>query len=455
MDLIKIYNRLPVFAQNIACYHEGKKIASTRLNNDFHNLLSEYLERSKWSEEEIESYSNQGLLHLIRHAYESVPYYNKIFKELGVEPEDIKSKDDLRLLPIINKKTIIENFDDFISNKVTPGQRLISRTSGTTGTGFKFYTTLNAINEQWAVWWRYRINNGIKYGTNCAVFGGKTIVPAEQKKPPFFRFNTPCNQIYFSVYHISETNLKYYINALNKYKVPWIHGYTSAIVLLSNLMMKENVSLDYQIEHITTGSENLMEHQKKAIFDAFGVWPKQHYGAAEGAANISENFEGELKIDEDFCVIEFLENINDQYRMIGTNLTNYAMPFIRYDTGDLVTLEKECGNVPSLRIKDIDGRKEDYVLLPDGTKIGRMNLIFLYLTNIVEAQIIQSNLREINIYLVVNSNYSDIDEKALLDACKLKLGEKIRINLIYVEKIPRTANGKLRFVINEMENGKL
>jgi phenylacetate-CoA ligase len=71
----------------------------------------DFLDKSQWwSSAELENYQNEKLARLIRHAYENVPYYSKLFKENGLRPDDVQTTSDLAKIPILTKKTIRENF---------------------------------------------------------------------------------------------------------------------------------------------------------------------------------------------------------------------------------------------------------------------------------------------------------------------------------------------------------
>ena len=75
--------------------------------------------------------------------------------------------------------------------------------------------------------------------------------------------------------------------------------------------------------------------------DREGVWrkPKQHYGMAEAAANISECEKGKLHVDEESAATEFVLITGNRYRVVGTNIANPAMPLIRYECNDHVTID--------------------------------------------------------------------------------------------------------------------
>ena len=330
-------------------------------------------------------------------------------------------------------------------------------TSGTTGGGLHFATTEDALAEQWAVWWKYRNSHGIKTGTLCGYFAGRTIVPAHQKYPPFWRHNHPGNQIMFSGYHMNPANLASYIAKLREARPPWLHGYPSLLSLLAAYLLESGKDLGYQVKWITIGAENLMAYQVKLIRDAFGIHAIQHYGMAEAVANISETFDGQLKVDEEFAAVEFISNPQGLgHKIIGTNLSNLATPLLRYDTQDIVEVIHPGSKVAKIRIVgSIDGREEDYIVLPDGTRLGRMDHIFKDMTHIREAQLIQNEIGQVDIKIVRTSKFDFEDEENLIREFKARIGDETYLIIEYVSEIRRSSRAKLRFVISNIPAAQL
>ena len=210
---------------------------------------------------------------------------------------------------------------------------------------------------------------------------------------------------------------------------------------------------------MTTGAENLLPHQAAAIERAFGVRPTQHYGLAEGAANISQCERGSLHVDEDFAAVEFIPTGKDGlHRIVGTNLTNTATPLLRYDTQDLATLRdgSSCGcGRPGRVVERVDGRLEDYVVLRNGARIGRMDHIFKDMVRIQEAQIHQAAPGEMTIRVVRGAGYGDDDERALHRETLKRLGDDMDVRIEYVHSLPRSRTGKLRFVLSEIQGASI
>lgn len=254
----------------------------------------------------------------------------------------------------------------------------------------------------------------------------------------------------FSAYHLGQSTAQEYFSALADQGIEWLHGYPSIISLLAKY--KVALSMDYRPRIISFGAESLTTPQRVAIVEAFpDAALIQHYGLAEAVANISQCPCGSLHVDEDFSWVEFLP-LPDQpglFRLIGTNWTNAAFPLFRYDTGDIVSLsEPSCSCGSSWRVVgDIDGRVEDFVELPNGAKVGRLDHIFKDMVNIAEAQIRQEKSGNLIIIVVRGGDYSDADEKALLDESRKRLGNEINIGIEYCKTIPRTRSGKLRLVV--------
>ena len=242
--------------------------------------------------------------------------------------------------------------------------------------------------------------------------------------------------------------------------MPWIHGYPSTLAYLAGLKRDLCLPGIPSLKMITVGAESLLPHQKKMMESVFGVAVREHYGMAEGVANISECSEGCLHVDEDFSYVEFLKIPGEEnlYKIIGTNWANTAFPLLRYDTGDIATIEERkcsCGNMGRI-VSNIDGRKEDFVILPSGAKIGRLDHIFKDMVEINAAQIYQPDESKIILKIVPGNGYDKSkDEIALLSETRKRLGHEIKIDVNYVDDLPRTKNGKLRFVVSDIETNKV
>lgn len=442
VDVTMLYSRLPVLLQHAACSLEGWRIQRQRYGG-FPALLRVVEERGFWSEERLADYRHSRLRAFLRHATQAMPLYSG----LPVSSSDVLR--DLGSWPILTKSQLQGVLGG--NSQVMGADHRLVHTSGTTGGGLRFFSTRRALQEQWAVWWRYRRWHGIDPGTPCGYFGGRSVVPLPQRHPPYWRYDVPGRQILFSGYHTAEHHLAAMVAELRRARPPWLHGYPSLLALLAAFVLDRKTDLGYQMRWITTGAENLLPQQASLIFKAFGIHARQHYGMAEAVANASECELGRLHVDEDFSFVEFLPSGDGfSHRVIGTNFSNPATPLIRYEVQDRVILGSRCPcGRPGRVLERVDGRQEDYVVLSNGTRLGRLDHIFKDAVSIREAQIVQTKSGEVVLRIVPTRQFGHADEERLLREARQRLGPETTIRIERVETIPRTSSGKLRFVLSE------
>lgn len=457
-NLEGLYLKMPIPLQNVVCSLQGARIQRSRFGGDFSDILKEAESRTFWSAEQLRAYRDERLRFFVQHCVRTVPFYRRRFRECGMSAEDIRTLEDLRHLPILTKQEAQSRMSEFISEAVPHKEQIIGHTSGSTGGGLHFATTLRAMHEQWAIWWRYRRWHGLQQGTWCGYFGGRSVVSLSQSQPPFWRYNYPGKQILFSGYHMNSENITSYVAELRRRRPLWLHGYPSLLALLASHLLESGAELGYEPRWITTGAENLLPQQARLIQRAFGVNPRQHYGMAEAVANISECDRGSLHADEDFAAMEFIPDKEGLgYKVVGTNLSNTATPLLRYDVQDVVTpLEGECSCGRMGRVvESVDGRREDYIVLKNRACLGRMDHIFKDMINVREAQIYQKYPGEIFLRIVRGDHYTDRDEAALIKETRKRVGDGTDIIIKYVERLERSRTGKLRFVISDVLEGQL
>jgi len=133
-DLVqKIYEKLPGVAQTALLNLYAYRVHKERYGKEFFDVYNELLRTQHYSADEIAKYQNAELKKIIHHAYNTTRYYQKLFDEHGLKPEDIESRDDLHKVPVLTKALIRENFDGLISSDFKKDELVHGHTSGTTG----------------------------------------------------------------------------------------------------------------------------------------------------------------------------------------------------------------------------------------------------------------------------------------------------------------------------------
>jgi len=368
-----------------------------------------------------------------------------------------KKAKDIESYPIINKSYIKSNY-----SKILNREYLYSYiyTSGTTGSGFKYPVSKEFIEHQWAIFWKFRYIHNLSLDSWCIYISGQVLFDTESKKPPFWIKSYPLKQLIFSQYHLNSKSVKLYLEQMINSKISWLHAYPSVLSNFANLILEEDLVSEVKrlkLEVITTSSERLTKTQRELIERVFNTKVRELYGLSEGVANIFECEYGTLHIDEEFSYVELIpkEDSKDEYQIVGTTYYNRAFPLVRYNTQDsciLYSKDFKCKCKRRARaIKEILGRDEDYLLLADGTKIGRLDHIFKALSEVKEAQIIQYIEGEAIFRVVKGKDYTKESELRLIKEIKHKLGDSFRYKIEYVSSIQRSSRGKLKFVINEIK----
>lgn len=448
MKIPSIYYQLPQPFQNMACSFEGlrrKLFSYDRLTQEY---LTQYLERNKWSNEQICEYRDKRLQSLIEYAYQYVPYYTKLFNEGGINPKSIKRLDDLYKIPVLTKDIINKHQKDLISGQLSKEKILTGETGGTTGDAMTILLTQENISEQKAVWLRYYRNLGIDTKQWRAMMTHRMIIAPNKTSRNYWRYDYIGKQMFFSPFHLNEETFMSYYEALKKSKINWIVGFPNRITLFASMMLERKLSLEGQIKYITTGAESLLGYQKNIISKAFGIIPYQHYGMTEGVANFSEDINHVMRVDEDYSCVEFLPE-DKHYRIIGTSLNNYVMPLIRYDTKD--TANYHIGSNGVRIIDSLDGRTEDYLSLPNGRKITSIGLAFHGTLGIREMQFYQHADHSITMYIVKGIGDFENDVNKVFAYVKNILGDEVKLKTVFTDSIPHTKSGKKRLVISEIK----
>ena len=451
--LQRVYSSLPPSIQHLACSAEGFRIKRARFGRDFNHLLREAEARSTLTAAQTDALRDRLFREFVSDASLGCAFYRA---QAAFRPAAEGRPFCVDDFPILERSQAQANASSIARGDVQWAG--MSSTSGSTGTGLRFPVTRSAVQSQWATWWRFRRWHGIERDQWCGYFGGRPVVPAGRSEAPLWRYNVPGRQVLFSGSHLSDDTFAAYVRELAKRRLAWLHGYPSLLALLAGFLVERRQSIGYQVRWITTAAENLLPAQANVIERAFGLRPRQHYGMAEGAANASECPNGRLHVDEDFAFVEFVPvEHGTGCRILGTNISNRAFPLIRYDVGDIAQVSGQtcdCGR-PGRVIDAIDGRREDYVVLPSGALVGRLDHIFKDQLRVREAQIYQPDLRHVVLRLVVAHDFTTRDDHALVSAARTWLGNALRIEIQHLNALPRTPAGKLRFVISDLTTARL
>lgn len=461
----RIYNSSPIWMQHILTSLRGWEYRHRRASDRLiHQHLAFLLESQSWPTEMFVAYQTRALRELLSIAFRDVPYYRRLQQELGCHPEDFKSPEDLRYLPILDKQMLRGHERDFVNEHINLKKCSHGFTSGTTGTPIHLYESQQSFAYRWAFVARLRTWAGLTSPLypRRAQFTGRNIVPGRQRTSChiYWRYNYPGNALLFSTTHLTVESVPYYARKLREYKPDLIEGYPSAMLIVARVARRLGIELP-QPRAIIVSAETLFPDDRKELEEAFNCRVFNQYAASEPSCFWCDCEAGTMHINPEYGISELVDPAGRPVspgqvgEVVVTSFLNPVMPLIRYRLGDLAILRDStvcaCGREMP-QAQEIVGRVDDVLYVPQRGYVGRLDPVFKGLSHIVEAQIVQETLNRIRVLLVPDTEFNFQLEQKLLNNLRAKLGDQVQIEVTFVEKIPRGANGKFRSVVSKVKH---
>ena len=428
------------------------------------NSYLKNFQKTQWkSKSEIESDNWIKIKELIHFCESYVPYYKILFKNLGITGDDIKCYEDYKKIPILTKEIFRKNYDDFIPVNIDYGNYGFTETSGSTGASTKFHIS-NVAGERWYAAKLFgRIVHGVKLGDPILWIWGR-----KQKKISFFRKWLKENiesEYRVSAFDITNKKAIQLVKLIKNKKIKSIYGYSSAIYEFANKLNENNISLS--LNKIFVTAEGIYDYQKEIICKVFNCSVVSEYGAAEMGILTFECIQGNNHVVEENVYLELLnfEKENNLKKIIITDLYNYAMPLLRYDSGDLTAgyLNEECKCGQNTKIlQNIVGRQYDMIRLSNGKIIhGEMINYLVKEVTLKDAsygfihQFVQNTFNDFSLYLAaphVSLEKQQIIRTEFIKGFSVYLGDgySFSLKVIFKDEIKRPTSGKHRYIISNV-----
>lgn len=418
------------------------------------------------SKARIQELGNERLRQIVDYAYRAVPYYQRIFHELKLRPTDIRSTEDLEKLPKISKVDVRRNPKDFISKEVDLSQCATLRTSGTIGIPTKFLYDQETLALHTAIRWRFnglifRASGRRLYRRGRAAF----IVTPDSHLPLLLKsyqstyplltrlFNV--ETLFLSVYDPPDKNL----GVLREFKPNVLSSYGSYLEILARHVRKEPESwpspkvVVFSGDPLTPTVRRFLENDLDCeVFGAYGATEAFLIGfecEAHRGYHLNTDVYAVSAVGKDGKPVAE----GEKGEIVVSNLMNKAMVLLNYLLDDVVEWGGDCvcgRNLPTIR--DVSGRIEDIVVMPDGQLISPLNVtaILYQLDGVKQYQVVQNGLNDFVIKIVADVK---TDREALSQKIKLglkkALGSEADISVSYVREIPRPG-GKIIRVISKV-----
>ncbi len=429
--------------------------ATTRAPSE---LAAEAIERERWSAGRWRQFREERLARLLHKAAIDVPFYREHWAARR-RRGDHSSWEHLENWPILEKADIRRNPLALVAESSPVNRMFREHTSGTSGTPLTLYRSRATVRDWYALAEaRWRQWYGVSRHDRWAILGGQLVVPSASRVPPFWVWNAGLRQLYMSSYHLAPDLITHYLDALARFGITYILGYSSSLHALA-LGARRLGRRDVQLTVAITNAEPLFPYQRRTIEEAFGCPVRETYGMAEIVAAASECEHGTMHLWPEAGELEVFDGNRavpggTAGDLIGTGVLNTDMPLVRYRIGDRGALAADsaracpCGRTLPV-LAAIDGRADDVLYTRDGRPVGRLDPVFKAELPLVEAQIVQERLDRLRVRYVPAHGFTPGAGQALVDRLRDRVGD-VEVVLEEVDRVPRTAQGKFRAVVCEL-----
>ena len=411
----------------------------------------------------VRAYQESMLNKLLTLCVQSSPYYRDAMRNV-MEESSMQGPfclEDLQKLPIIHKDIVRQHCREMFVTK--EGKLDKVSTSGSSGVPLEIFLDKDRSVKEWSYIQQCWSTIGYRPEEKRAVLRGFFINRAHTQP---WEYDSGLRELRFSPFHMTEDNMKLYLELIDKHRIQYIHGYPSAIFQLANYALKARWNPVLPIKGIFPISEPLYSHQRDLIATSFQN-PRivSYYGMSEKVAFAIEDVEnpGVYEFEPTYGYVELVDGAGNQITEIGrrgtivaTGFLSIGMPLLRYDTGDMAELvvASSQDNCYRLRVKSISSRwGQEYVVGKEGELISMtaLNVHSSAYAYIKTFQLFQERPGEVIVKVVSIKGAASKDIASLAEEFEKKTSGSIRFATQECDAIEQNTRGKSRFVEQKLK----
>ena len=451
-------------------------------------ILSKYkaLLRTQFaSRDELRELQYQRLRAQVHYAARHVPYYRGLFAQIGFAPEDFKAIEDLRHIPALSRRDVVERRLDLVDERwrraaersdqaIRPpgeplpfallrGKQLVRNTSsGSTGAPTVFYENGAIAATNWANELRLRHWFGIGPGARESRLARVSADYIRNSRSVILR-RWIWNQLLLPGVSLSEPDYAFCAKELARFEPRVLWGFTSAAAGLAHyLKANPNSSPERGPQLVITWAAPLYDHERDALHEALRCPVTNIYGTREVGHIAARCPHGRLHVNQESVYLETEQPTGSNGtshpggELLASSLTPTPMPFLRYRTGDLGTLHgSRCACGRSLEeIGELTGRTGEILVTRDGRMISPNFWCRTFMdpqigSAIQRFQVVYRSETSFLIRIVRGPSYTDGLETHLRTSVMRNLSGSARIEFEYPTQIEPQISGKYQMVVNK------
>jgi len=399
---------------------------------------------------------NADLASIVNYAYCHCPYYRQLFTDAKMDMDDPISS--FSAVPLLDKDLIRNRGDQIASSELHRLFHSTGNTGGSTGEPLKFLTSISFDPEHQAFLYGMM---GYVDGDRILAMDGSRICDELTAENIFWTRKSdrdlPYGSMALSSLYLTDATIPHYVKFITDFKPDIIRGYPAFVNEIAHYMDANGIGLRHPLKGVELTSESSSPDQIANIAATFDTKVFLQYGHSEAslfAYTIDDSYG--YYCSPFYGYVEVLDESGSHVRpgetgeVVCTGFHNFAMPFIRYRTGDLAVYSGDIDGI--VRLKTVLGRTQDYVYDGNMNRTLLTALVFglhyRAFANIVKWQIVQDRPGEVTIHIVRDKRYTSADEEEIRSNFLEVAG--IRSIFRYVDTIERTKRGKSLFLVQNI-----
>jgi phenylacetate-CoA ligase len=404
----------------------------------------------------------QAIRDLLRHAYDATSFWRARFDWSGLRPQDIRSFEDYRAVPVLTKDDLRSHAEDMVAEGFDRAALHRKQTSGSTGVSVEVF--VDEAAQQWKRACTLRADewSGWRLGERVAkVWGNPEYVKHGWRGRLRNRLLERAR--YLDTLHMDEAALASFTHSLRKRPPALLFGHAHSLYLFAQYL-REHGGAGFRPKGIIATAMVLHDHERQTIQDVFVRPVTNRYGCEEVSliACECERHQG-LHINADGVFVEVLRpdgtpaGPGELGAVVVTDLFNRAMPVLRYQVGDLAVLSNRrcpCGRGLPL-LERVEGRVADYVVLPGGRLISGISLtenFAMLVPGLKQFQIVQEASQRFRFRIVRGAGFGPGSLEEIRRLTRERFGPEAEYDCEYLERILPEPSGKYRFCISKVKN---
>jgi phenylacetate-CoA ligase len=441
---------------------QGIKLFDRLTDHDVLRRFDELIQTQWLSADELRALQLRRLQSVLEYAYEHVPYYKRVFDQVGFRPEELEEKPDgFQKIPPVSKAYMRDHIEEFLTTDPAKRDGMTrDSTSGSTGEPFAFWE--DRYNQSYAIanTFRHHAWCGWQLGQPRAYLWSAYVHPGFKQTLREAARNFTWNVIYANGYNLSTETMSDLARRIRRRRPRLLHGYPSALHTFAQFLRDRGWD-DVKVPSIYCASEVLYPHQREYIEETFDCQVFNRYAAQEVSGIACEcEAHGGMHISTETNYVEILDEDNvpvgdgEAGSVVVTSLTNYVCPFVRYrleDRARMSTAQCTCGrNQPMLEA--IEGRNNDMFKARDGRRVlWGIARSLKGIEGVRRYQFIQKTLDYVVVRVVREAPLTEAQRATVQESVRFYLGDHVEVDFEFPDEIPASRSGKYRYMICEVD----